>query len=92
MLEEYYSFCIRDGVITEIPVILDGVVVPDIRNLPELLVLIAEEVDWADEKKCLGKISMLLAWFYSRVPDIWEGMTWEEHYKNSIFPFLIGRL
>lgn len=96
LLEEYFSLSIKDGVIRKIPVVCDGLVVPDINNLPEFLLRLCTDVNWKNEKKCLGKIAELLAWFYSKVPDTWAvGETTEDfevHYKNLLFPYLRGRV
>jgi DNA mismatch repair protein MLH1 len=96
LLTEYFSISFQDFNLITLPVILDGLVQPDINNLSEFLLRLACDINWGEEKACLDGISRLVAWFYSRVPDEWsmEGPPrgYTEHYKNSIFPYLKGRL
>lgn len=96
LLTEYFSISFQDFNLITLPVILDGLVQPDINNLSQFLLRLACDINWEEEKPCLDGISRLLAWFYSRVPDEWsiEGppRSYTDHYKNSIFPYLKGRL
>lgn len=96
MLFDYFSIRIKDEKIWEIPVLANQLLLPDICNLPELVLRLCTDVNWKKEKECLHKVSELLAWFYSKVPDSWQVtetcFDYEYHYKNTLFPYIRGRV
>lgn len=96
LLNDYFSISFEDYKLKSLPVILQGLVQPDINNLSQFLLRLACDINWDEEKPCLDGIARLIGWFYSRVPDEWclEGTprSYTDHYQNSIFPYLKGRL
>jgi DNA mismatch repair protein MLH1 len=96
LLDDYFSITINEGTLKRIPFVIDGLVVPDINYLPEFVLRLCTDVDWTHEQNCLEKISHLIGWFYSKVPDAWKiGETespYESIYRNHLFPYIRGRI
>lgn len=68
MLDEYFSLTISpDGNVEGIPMLLKGYT-PDLDRLPQLLLCLATQVDWDDEKNCFETVLRELGFFYSPRP------------------------
>lgn len=68
MLDEYFSFGLSDmGDLESLPLLLPGYT-PDLDKLPLLLLRLALQVDWEDEKACFDTFLHELAFFYSLSP------------------------
>mgnify|MGYP000117108940 FL=1 len=96
LLDDYFSVTIEEGILKKVPILANGYVSPDIKNLPEFLLKLALQVNWRNEKQCLEAVSRHLAWFYSFVPDSWEiagqEYSFDYIYKNMTFPYLSQRI
>jgi len=64
MLRDYYSIDVKDGSIMGLPVLLADYV-PALEGLPLLLLRLATEVNWEEEKDCFMTLSRELARFYA---------------------------
>ena len=64
MLKDYFSIDIQDGSLVGLPVLLDQYV-PPMEGLPLLILRLATEVNWEEEKECFFTLSKELARFYS---------------------------
>ena len=64
MLRDYFSIDIKDGAVVGLPVLLADYV-PPMEGLPLLILRLATEVNWEEEKDCFMTLSRELARFYS---------------------------
>eukprot|EP00884_Botryococcus_braunii_P016648 jgi/Botrbrau1/3667/Bobra.0008s0002.1 len=57
------------GCLTALPAIIDHYV-PDLDRLPSLVIRLAQDVDWSDEKSCFSSLAQVLADFYKIQPPL----------------------
>ncbi|KAF6757676.1 hypothetical protein DFP72DRAFT_890338 [Ephemerocybe angulata] len=72
MLTEYFSFDIsEDGDVLSLPLLLRDYI-PNLDNLPSLLMRLGPQVDWTSEKECFETFLRELAYFYTPLALIHE--------------------
>jgi len=97
MTEEYFALKIdEDRRLCSIPSIVDGCT-PELDRLPMLLLRLATDVDWTDEKPCFRGIATCLAEFYSYPYQPLQNdpavrKDFELELQHQVFPLLKKRL
>jgi DNA mismatch repair protein MLH1 len=83
MLNDYFSFEINDdGELCSIPLILDGYV-PDLNQVPMLVLRLATEVNWDSEETCFDTFCQEISKFYCASKDSESNYDVKQHSEND---------
>ncbi|XP_065087436.1 DNA mismatch repair protein Mlh1 [Ochlerotatus camptorhynchus] len=86
LMREYFNFCITDeGMLVSIPIIVDDYI-PSMAYLPMLILRLATEVEWDEEKECFHTFCKEMARFYAKISLTKSDQEYKWEVEHAIFP------